>query len=157
MMAGSRIVLIESRDVDAEQQRHRQEHQQHERDQRGIECADQPGEVVEHAEAAVADRVGDRRPHANWRVAHHDVGELEHRFGDDFAPRDHRPSPLAEHPERNREDDAEHDDLEHVAARHRVDDGLRHDVQQDLIPGLRAPRDIRRAERQAARRRHRDG
>ncbi len=145
MMAGSRIVLIESRDVDAEHQRHRQEHQQDERDQRRIQGPDQPGEVVEHAEAAVADGVGNRRSHANWRVAHHDIGELEHRFGDDFAPGDHRPSSLAEHAECNREDDAEHDNLEHVAARHRVEDGLRHDVQQDLIPGLRAPGDIRRA------------
>ncbi len=128
MMAGSRIVLMKSRDVDPEQQRHRQEHQQNEGDERRVECPHQPREVVEHTEAAMAHGVGDCRPHANWRIAHHDVRELEHRFGEDFAPRDHWPSSFAEHPEGNRKDDAENDDLEHVAARHRVDDGLWHDV-----------------------------
>ena len=62
---------------------------------------------------------------------------------------DDRAALLADHPERNREEDAEHDDLEHVAFRHRLDDRLGHDVQEDLIPRLRGRGDLRlRAHRQ---------
>ena len=106
-------------------------------DQRHVERADQPGQVVEHAEPAAADRIGDGRADADRRIAHDDVGEAEHRLGQRLAPRDHRPALLADHAERDREDQAEDDDLQHVAARHGVDDRLGHGVQQHLIPGLR--------------------
>jgi hypothetical protein len=43
--------------------------------------------------------------------------------------------------------DAEDDDLQHVASRHRLDDGRRHHVQQDLLPRLRRGADRRRAAR----------
>ena len=72
-----------------------------ERRQREVERADQPGQVVEHAEAAVADRVGDRRADADRRVVHDDVRELEHRLGERLAPArpsagpSRRPSPSA--------------------------------------------------------------
>ena len=39
-------------------------------------------------------------------------------------------------PQANREDDAEDDDLKHVAARHRVDHRFGDDVEEDLVPGL---------------------
>ena len=58
----------------------------------------------------------------------------------DFAQLDDRPALLADHAERDREDDAEDDDLQHVALGHRLDDRLGHDVEQDLIPGLRLAR-----------------
>ena len=58
------------------------EHEQDEDRERHVERADEPGEVVEHPEPAVADRVGDRGADADRRVVHDDVRELEHRLGE---------------------------------------------------------------------------
>ena len=85
----------------------------------------------------MTDRVGDRGAHAYRRVVHDDVRELEHRLGDRLAPDDHRPALLADHAERDAEEDAEDDDLEHVAARHRVEHRFGEDVEKDLVPRLR--------------------
>ena len=93
--------------------------------------------------AAVPDRVGDRRADADRRVVHDDVRELEHRLGHGLAPRDDRPAFLADHAERDAEEDAEDDDLEDVAFGHRLDDRLRDDVEEDLIPRLRLGGDLR--------------
>ena len=112
--------------------------------QRDVERADEPRQVVEHAEAAAADRVGDGRADADRRVAHDDVGEPEHRVGERLAPGDERPALLADHPQRDGEDDAEDDDLQHVAPGHRIDDRLRDGVQQHLVPGLRRRRHFSR-------------
>ena len=108
-----------------------------------IQRRDEPREVPEDANAAMPDGVGDRRADTDRRVVHHDVRELEHRLGNGLAPGDERPAFLTDHPERDREDDAEDHDLQHVTVGHRLDDRLGNDVQQDLIPRLRGRRDPR--------------
>jgi hypothetical protein len=99
------------------------------------------------AEAAVADGIGNRSADANRRVAHHDVGELEHRLGNRFAPADNDLATLADHSQGDGKQDAKGDDLEHVAPRHRVEDRFGHDVEQHLVPRLRTRGDIGGARR----------
>ncbi len=132
--------LDELADRHLEDERDRQQDEQDEDREREVERGDEPRQVHQHAQPAVPDRVGDRRADADRRVVHDDVRELEHRLGHGLAPGDDRPSLLADHAERDREQDAEDDDLQHVAFGHRLDDRFRHDVEQDLIPGLRASR-----------------
>ncbi len=93
--------------------------------------------------SAVPDGVSDRRADADRRVVHDDVRELEHRFGNGLAPLDDRPAFLADHAERNGEENAEDDDLQDVAFGHRLDHGLRHGVEEDLIPRLGRGGDLR--------------
>ena len=50
---------------------------------------------------------------------------------------------FADHPQRDREDDAEDDDLQHVAFGHGLDDRFGNHVQQDLIPRLCVRGDLR--------------
>ena len=64
--------------------------------ERQIQRGHQPGQIPQHAEAAVPDGIGDRRPNADRRVVHDDVRELEHRFGHRFTPGDDGTSLLAE-------------------------------------------------------------
>ena len=67
---------------------------------------------------------------------------LEHRFRDRLAPGDDRTALLADHAERDGEQDAEDDDLQDVAFGHRPDHRLGHDVEEDLIPSLRLRGDL---------------
>ena len=60
MTAGSLTAFTNLR-IGTEEQRHRQEHEQDKGRQRQVERGDQPGQVHEHAQPAMADRVGDRR------------------------------------------------------------------------------------------------
>ncbi len=110
--------------------------------QRHVQRRHEPGEVVEHTQSAVANRVGDGRTDADRCVVHHDVRELEHRFRDRLAPGDDRAALLADHAERNREDDAEDDDLQDVALGHCVEDRLGDDVEEYLVPRLRLRGDL---------------
>ena len=112
--------------------------------QREVERGHQPRQVPQHAQPAVADGVRDRRTDADRGVVHDDVRDLEHRFGDGLAPGDDRPALLADHAQRNGEEDAEDDDLEDVTLGHRADHRLRDDVEEDLIPGLRLGGDLAR-------------
>ena len=94
------------------------------------------------------DRVRDRRTDADRRVAHDDVGEPEHGVGERLAPGDERAALLADHAQRDREDDAEDDDLQDIAARHGVDDGFGNRVQEHLVPRLRVGSNFGRGRRQ---------
>ena len=69
----------------------------------------------------MTDGVCDRRTDADRCVVHDDVGDLEHRFGDSFTPGDDRLALLADHSQRDGEEDAEDDDLEDVTLGHRPD------------------------------------
>ena len=75
MIAGSFTALTNFRIGTLKMQRHRQQDDQDEDGEREVERRDQPGEVDEHAQTAVADRVGDRRADADRRIVHDDVRE----------------------------------------------------------------------------------
>ena len=90
----------------------------------------------------MANGVRDRRPDPDRRVVHHDVRDLEHRLGNGLAPGDDGLALLPDQPQAYREDDAEGDDLKHVAACHCLDHRLGDDVEKDLVPGLRLGGDL---------------
>ena len=128
--------LEEPDDRDAEHQHHRQQHQAEEDGQRHVEGEHEVAEVPQDTQSTVADGIGDGRADADRRVEHHDVGDLEHRLGERFAPLQYGLALLAHHAEADGEHHAEDHDLEHVAGGHGLDDRGRHHVQQDLVPGL---------------------
>ena len=95
-----------------------------------VEGGEGLGQVHQDAEAHVADRVGDRRAHPDRGEEHHQVRELEHGRGERLGEGEHRPPPLVgEERERDREEHAEHDDLQDLALGHGLRDVLREGVQ----------------------------
>jgi hypothetical protein len=146
--------LEETDDRDAEHQHHRDEHEPEEHRKRHVEREDEKRQILEDRQAARADGHRDGRADADRGIKHHDVGHLEHRFGQRLGPRDERLAFFADHAEPDREHDAEDDDLQDIAGRHGFDHRGRHHVQQDLLPGLRRGGDRRGAGR--LRQRHAD-
>ena len=100
-----------------------------------IHQRDQLAEREQDAEPLAADRGGDRREHADRRERHHVAGELEHHLRGALEHVEHRLALGADRGEGDAEEDREDDDLQDVAARHRVDDRRREQVQQD-VPGV---------------------
>ena len=94
-------------------------------------------QVDQDSQPAVTHRVGDGAAHPDGRIAHDDVGELEHRLRDGVAELHHDAPLLAEDVEREGEEHAEDHDLQHVAFRHRLDHRVGKDVDEEVLPGLR--------------------
>src|SRR5205085_11700868 len=89
---------------------------------REIQRQDQVTEIDENAEALGGNGVGHGRADADGGEHHDVVSELEHDLGETFHCAHDRPAFLADGGEGEREEDAERDDLENVAAHHGVDD-----------------------------------
>src|SRR6185369_445016 len=93
-------------------------------------------EIYQDAHAGTANRVGDRRAHSYRRKEHHDVGELEHRFGEAFGQRQQRtPLILAHHRQRDSEQNAEDDDLQDLSFRDGLGNVFREDMEDDIGAG----------------------
>ena len=101
---------------------HSAENEDDENDEGEIQGEDQVSEIDENAEALGGDGVGHGRADADGGEHHDVVGELEHDLGETFHRADDGPAGVADGGEGEREENAERDDLENVAAHHGVDD-----------------------------------
>src|SRR5205814_4918137 len=91
-------------------------------DEREIKRQDQVTEIDENAEPLSGDGVSHGRADADGGAHHDVVSELEHDLGEAFHCAHDRPAFLADGGDGEREEDAERNDLENVAAHHGVDD-----------------------------------
>jgi hypothetical protein len=66
----------------------------------------------------MADGVGHGGANADRRELHHELREAEHDVGQRLAPLNDRPCLFADRGHRQREQDGEDDDLQHVAVGH---------------------------------------
>ncbi len=83
-----------------------------------IERREQLEQIHEDADAELADRVGDRGPDTDRRHQHHDPREAEHRLGQALGEGEQRtPLLVRDQRERDAEEHAEDDDLQHLALR----------------------------------------
>ncbi len=128
----------------AQERERRHSHQQrggahdndHEEEQRGVERPDERAQRREDREAMAADRAGHRAEHADRRETHHVAGDLEHHLGHRVEQRHQPGAAIAEGGQPHAEERREDDDLQHVAARHRVHDGRGRQVQHQIPAGL---------------------
>src|SRR5438045_6757217 len=110
------------------------------KDEGEVQGQDQVPEIDENAEALGGDGVGHGGADA-YGGEHHDVvGELEHDLGETFHRADDGPAGVADGGEGEREEDAERDDLENVAAHHGVDDAGGESVDDGFDEGCRVGR-----------------
>ena len=100
----------------------RSEHEDDDNDEREIKGQDQVAEIDENPEALGGDGVGHGSADADGGEHHDVVREPEHDLREAFHRAHDRPAFLADGGDGEREEHAERDDLEHVAAHHRVDD-----------------------------------
>ena len=100
---GSATACMNRRIGTLRHQRHRQQHDEHKDRDGDVERGEQLKEIDQDAHAQLADRVGDRRAHADWRHQHHDPREAEHRLGEALGKCEHRtPFVVRHHRERRR-------------------------------------------------------
>jgi hypothetical protein len=117
-------------DVEAREPRHRPQHHQHEQQCGEIEGRHQPGEIGQRADAIFADGEGHRPERADRRRLHQQGDQLEHRMAGGFEHRHQRLRLVADHGERNAEQDRHEQYLEDIAVRHRRHHGRGDDVHQ---------------------------
>ena len=82
----------------------------------------QLAEAHQHRQAVLTHGGRDGSENADGREPHHVVRVTEHDGGKRVAQLQHRPRPGADGRAGRAEQEREHDDLQHFAARHRVDD-----------------------------------
>ena len=125
------------------EERHRQQHDEDEHDERGVQRREQLEQVHEDADPHVTHGVRDRRADADRREQHDDIRELEHRLGERLAEDEQRTSSrLGQQGERDAEQHAEDDDLQHFAVGYRSRDVVGNGVENDILPRLRRRRAI---------------
>src|SRR5215471_12344479 len=117
----------EAAERDARDSRHRAEDHYNEEDLRAVKRGHQLSEIHQNAKAVLADGGGHRSEYSEGSEQHHVIGVAEHHLRERFAKLDHGTRFLADGRASRSEDEREDDDLEHFAARHRVDnaDGKR--------------------------------
>jgi hypothetical protein len=126
---------------DAHQQDDGPEDEHHEERFGGIERQHQPAEVGENAESFVSDRRGHGAEYAERGEEHHVAGVPEHHLGEGFAEFDDR-ARLQSHGGAGRaEDERKHDDLQHLAPGHGVDNAAGEGMFQNLREAGAAGRD----------------
>ena len=112
---------------------------------------DERGQAFQGPAAAVRRHLGCGRKDREWRQIHDVIGVTERDLGESVGEVDHRLRPVPDGQAGDAEQEAEHDDLHHVASRQRVDDAGGHGgFEGRKEPGLlRFRRRIRRCKGQA--------
>ncbi len=90
---------------------------------------------------------GHRREHRERCHQHHVVGDLEHHVGDLVGDRHELLAALAERRRRHAREDREHDDLQDLVVRHRLDDRFRDEVRDEFLQRQRRDLEIGRCAR----------
>ena len=123
-------------------ERHRQQDRDGEDGQRQVERSDEFGQIGQHPEAAVTDRVGHGRADANGSELHNHPGELEHHFGERLAEVEHGLAlGFGCLSQCDSKENREEDHLKHIVGGCRLKETFRHDVFEDAAEGDLGGRD----------------
>jgi hypothetical protein len=125
-------VIQEFEDIDAGERHYAAEHTEHEDRNRDVEQHHQRHELLQRADAILADGIGDRAEHAERRDAYDQAHGAEQHGRDRVDQRGDALALLAaDQRQADAEQDGEEQHLQHVVARQRVERGGRDDVHQE--------------------------
>ena len=123
-------------------ERHRQQDRDGEDGQRQVERSDEFGQVSQHPEAAVTDRIGHGRADSDGSELHDHPGELEHHFGERLAEAEHGQAlSFRGLSQCDSKENREEDHLKHIVGGGRLKEAPGYDVLEDAAEGDLSGRD----------------
>src|SRR5690606_18141159 len=107
-------------------------------------CDEQQEEILQNIYSKMANSYRNCRTYTKWRKVHDDVGKPEHRLSQALCEVEHGLLlSLIQQCKRNTKDHAEQNYRQHITLIYRLDDVLRNDIDNVILPSFR--RHIRQA------------